>query len=627
MNAEENKENLEALLDYIKRHRGFDFSGYKRTTLGRRVRKRMTEVGANTNVEYLDYLEANPDEYTHLFNTILINVTHFFRDREAWQYLEEEIIPQIIDDKPRNQPIRVWCAGTSTGEEAYSIAMLLVEALGEAEFRDRVKIYATDVDDSALEEARRAEFNPKVLEDVPPEMVKKYFERAGNRYVFRKDLRRAIIFGRQDLVQDPPISKIDLLICRNILMYFNPEAQSRVIARLNFALNDPGYLFLGKAEMLLSHSNLFTPVNLNYRIFKNVVKIPYRDRLLLASMTNGESHADEFSASIRLRNAAFDSGPIAQIVLDASGRLAVINEHARNMFNLSIRDVGKPIHELELSYRPVELRTAIERAYKDKKPFEIKQVEWLSPGKDPRFLEIHVVPLFDNGNGKLGTSISFQDITSHIKLQQQFQQINEDLETAMEELQSTNEEMETTNEELQSTVEELETTNEELQSSNEELETLNEELQSTNQELETVNQELHMRNQAFDEMNKFLNSILSSIPGAVVVLDTELQVELWSERAEDLWGLRADEVLGRPFLNLDIGLPVIELKTPIRDCILDSNESQTVILDARNRRGHDIQVKVSCTPRLGYQKMTQGVIIIMDEIERHESQPADDMES
>jgi two-component system CheB/CheR fusion protein len=616
MRIEENKDNLEVLLDYIKRHRGFDFTGYKRTSLGRRVRKRMSEVAVESYSEYLRFLEANPDEFTSLFNTILINVTHFFRDPEAWQYLQDEIIPKIIANKPDNLPIRIWCAGAASGEEAYSIAMLMVEALGEADYRDRVKIYATDVDENALDSARRAEFTPKALEDVKEELVKKYFERNGAHYIFRKDLRRIIIFGRQDLVQDPPISKIDLLICRNILMYFNPEAQTQIIARLNFALNDPGYLFLGKAEMLLSHSNLFTPVNINFRIFKNVVKIPYRDRLLLLNMTNGERAADDFNTSIRLRNAAFDSSPIALVVLDSQGRLAVANEFARNMFSLTIKDFGKPVQDLELSYRPIDLRPGIDKARAEKKPFQIKKVEWLGPGNNQRYLEVQIAPLTDNGNDNIGTSISFLDITSHIRLQNQFEQINQDLETTMEELQSTNEEMETTNEELQSTVEELETTNEELQSSNEELETMNEELQSTNQEIETVNQELHLRNQAFDEMNKFLNSILSSINGAVVVLDSDLQVELWSVRAEDMWGLRPDEVIGRSFLNLDIGLPVFELKRPIRKCLADSNENQIVTVEARNRRGHDIQVEVTCTPRMGYEGMTEGVILIMNKIKQ-----------
>ena len=194
--------------------RGFDFTGYKRSTLVRRVEKRMSEVGIKSFADYLDYLQVHPDEFPHLFNTILINVTSFFRDREAWDFLGSEIIPRLLAAKGQDALIRCWCAGTASGEEAYSLAILLTEALGVEAFRRRVKIYATDVDDAALAHARPGDTTAKDLESVPPELLDRYFDLVGSRYVFRTELRRSLIFGRHDLVHDAPISRLDLLLCR-----------------------------------------------------------------------------------------------------------------------------------------------------------------------------------------------------------------------------------------------------------------------------------------------------------------------------------------------------------------------------------------------------------------------------
>src|SRR5947208_564035 len=264
---------FELLLAHLKEARGFDFTGYKRSSLGRRVNRRMSQVGVSGYGDYLDYLEVHPEEFTALFNTVLINVTSFFRDPDAWNYLGDEVLPQLLAAKEVNSPIRVWSAGCASGEEAYSLAMLFAEILGPDEFRDRVKVYATDVDEEQLAEARQATYPEESLSALSPERKERFFEHFAGRYVFRKDLRRTVIFGRNDLVQDSPISRVDLLLCRNTLMYFNAETQARILSRFHFALAGGGVLFLGKAEMLLSHSNLFLPIDLKRRIFR---KVPQR---------------------------------------------------------------------------------------------------------------------------------------------------------------------------------------------------------------------------------------------------------------------------------------------------------------------------------------------------------------
>lgn len=262
--------SFEALLAHLKENRGFDFTGYKRSSLTRRVDHRLAQVAVSDYAEYLNYLEVHTEEFTALFNTILINVTSFFRDAEAWEYLRAEILPGVLAAKAPDDAIRVWSAGCASGEEAYTLAMVLAEALGVEDFCRRVKVYATDVDEEVLTHARHATYDERQVRAVPAPLLERYFDQVGGRFVFRKDLRRSIIFGRNDLVQDAPISKIDLLTCRNALMYFNAETQSRILSRLHFAMAPDGVLFLGKAEMLLSHTKLFHPLDLKRRVFRKV---------------------------------------------------------------------------------------------------------------------------------------------------------------------------------------------------------------------------------------------------------------------------------------------------------------------------------------------------------------------
>ena len=279
MTAERSETTLDVLLDFVKRTRGFDFTGYKRSTIERRVAKRMGELGVESYDDYVDHLELHPEEFEALFNTILINVTGFFRDAATWDHLATDVVPQLLASRPPDAAIRVWSAGCASGEEAYTVAMVFAKALGEAAFLERVKIYATDVDEEALDTARHGAYPARAVEDVPREALERFFERSDQRYTFRRDLRRAVIFGRNDLVQDAPISRIDLLVCRNTLMYFNAETQSRILRRFHFALDDDGVLVLGKSEMLITHADLFRPTDIKRRIFHKVVRPTMRDRV------------------------------------------------------------------------------------------------------------------------------------------------------------------------------------------------------------------------------------------------------------------------------------------------------------------------------------------------------------
>jgi two-component system CheB/CheR fusion protein len=266
------------LLSYLLNARGFDFHGYKPASLARRIRKRMDAVAVSGFAAYQNYLEAHPNEFATLFNVILINVTGFFRDSAAWDAVRMTALPQILAGKAAERPIRAWSAGCASGEEAYTIAMILAEELGTEQFQERVRIYATDVDEDALNTARQAKYQERQVEGVPPELLSRYFEYLDGLYLFNKDLRRQVIFGRHDLINDAPISRIDLLTCRNTLMYLNAETQARVVARLHFALNDGGFLLLGRAETLMAHGQSFVPADLKRRLSRKSSRGALPDR-------------------------------------------------------------------------------------------------------------------------------------------------------------------------------------------------------------------------------------------------------------------------------------------------------------------------------------------------------------
>jgi two-component system, chemotaxis family, CheB/CheR fusion protein len=618
-----NEPELEDLLTYIKRARGFDFTGYKRTSLGRRIRKRMQEVGIAEYGDYLDLLEATPDEFQALFNTILINVTRFFRDPPIWDCVRDELLPQLLEQVGADAPIRVWSAGCASGEEPYTMAMVLAEALGEQEYLERVKIFATDVDEAALDEARHAVYTARQLTSVPEHALERFFEpREEGNFGFRKELRRSVIFGRNDLTRDAPISRLDLLMCRNTLMYFNAETQHEILRRLHLALRDDGFLILGKSEMLLSFAETFEPLDLSKRVFRKVPGRQLRPLMQIPTPTPALADPEAIDAAAHL-HAGFAASPLAQIVIDARGLVVLANDRLRQLFGISVSDIGRPLQDLQLSYRPVELRSLIDRANANGNMVRVEDVSWTGPDGVERQFELEVRALTHPELNTIGTSIAFIDVTQNSRVREELQQSKRDLEAAYEELQSTVEELETTNEELQSTNEELETTNEELQSTNEELETMNEELQSSNEELETTNEELRIRTTELDRANTLMETMVASLGVAVAVVDRELRVQLWNDRAKELWGLDLTDVRGQHVLDLDIGFPLDRLRAPLRKALANgaSSVQPAITVPARDRRGKDVVCTVRCAPLEG-RSGVDGAVLVM-EVVSPEDEPTD----
>ena len=576
---------LEGLLAFVRDARGFDFTGYKRSSLARRIHRRMDEVGSATYADYRDRLEADTEEFPALFNAILINVTRFLRDTESWTYLQREILPELIAARGASEEIRVWSAGCSSGQEPYSLAILFAEALGVEECVARVKIYGTDLDEEALREARTGLYPAKSLEPLSAQLREKYFEANGSQYAFRPDLRRRVIFGRHDVTRDAPISRLDLLVCRNTLMYFNVEAQSRIIDRFHFALREDGYLFLGKAEMLLSDGERFEVDSMRQRIFRRRPGggVPRAAPLKLEATVGVE--AREASRRRQLRDLLLENAQNATIAIDPDGSIALLNAQARAQFGLTTHDLNRPFRDLEISYRPIELRSLIEQAQTERRTVRVAAAERRLPNDVAQFLDIVIQPLSGGDSTPVGVVLTFIDTTLATRLQGEVQRIRDDLESAYEALQSTNEELETTNEELQ----------------------------SGNEELETMNEEMRIRSDELDETRGFLEGVLSSIAAGVVVLDAELRVRSWSRGAEELWGLRAGEVQNQAFFALDFGLPTTALREVVQQCRDTRQRTGPLDIAAVNRIGRSIVCSVVCSPLDGHR---EGLVLLMEETHR-----------
>ncbi len=601
---------FERLLQHMRDSRGSDFTGYKRTSLKRLVDRRVRAAGVASYDAYRDLLEVEPAEANALLDALLINVTAFFRDPDTWQALATEHLPEALAGLEPGDPVRVWSAACASGEEAYTLAILLHELLGADDFARRVKVYATDVDEAALSVARTGVYSAAALEPLGEQRRDRWFEADGERWRVRPELRNAIIFGRHDLLHDAPIGRVLLLSCRNVLMYLTPDSQRRVLERFAFAVHPAGLLVLGKAEMLLTQSQLFLPVALQQRVFR--ARRPTSDSRLAALALGGPGDGSGRGRR-RFTDAAFDSAPAAQLVLDDTGVLRVANERALAQLRLSEVDLGRPFVDLELAGALPELRGTVAAVQASREPVDLRDVDGVPSRASGRHWDVRIAPL--EGDGRLlGVHLVFEDVTERHELRVRLDEVHLELSTAYEELQSSSEELETTNEELQSAVEELETTNEELQSTNEELETMNEELQSTNEELQTLNDELRERTSDSDTSNAFLQGIVEGLETALVVTDGDLRVVLWNGGAERLTGLRGFEAEGRPLLELELGLPVTALRGVLREVLVLGQDRGEIEATVRNRFGsrHLRRLRVHPLHR-GSDGVSGAVITIVDD--------------
>jgi two-component system CheB/CheR fusion protein len=541
---------LNELVRHLAEERGIELRGYKPSTLERRVRRRMQQIGIGSYEDYQRCIDGDPHEGSRLLDTVLINVTRFFRDAQAWDVLAQKALPALFEERPLGSSFRVWCAGCASGEEPYSLAILLCEILDGRVNDYETKIYATDIDEGALNAARRAEYAPEALRGVKPEIREKYFTGKATLRLARS-VRRMVIFGRSNLLTDAPISHVDLLLCRNVLIYFNAAAQAHIMGRLKHALNEGGVLFLGKSESQLHRDSELIAIDPRWRIFRRAGRrgreSPGERTMEADRKAEAEHKAQQDLATLKLY---YDTvlatlGP-GVLVLDSSDRIITENEKALALWGLSSL-VGRKLQETELWTRCAELRACLQES-RAGGPRTVQFECKATPSNS--MVQITIKPILtESGMGHVGTLIYMENVTSRVALQATIQQ----LETTAEELQRANEELETTNEELQSTNEELETTNEELQSTNEELETTNEELQSLNEELENTNEELSARTKDLDEVNSRYADIMERMPWPVLLVNSDGIIFMFNSSAKKLFGFAnpSDQGLALQELPLD----------------------------------------------------------------------------
>src|SRR6266699_5298230 len=550
---EKSDDVLRSILEQVSRQANIDFRPYKSTTILRRISRRMAVTHCSTMHDYLDYLKANPQEVGELVKAFLINVTQFFRDSDAFTYLKSQILPKLIArGLERDHTLRVWAAGCATGEEAYSLAMLITELLGPELSQWSIKIFATDVDEAAINFARRGLYSENLLRDVPADYKDRFFERVDHGYRVSKMLRQMIIFGQQDLSRSAPFPRIDLVLCRNVLIYFTPELQEYVLNQFAFSLSPGGYLFLGKAETVRPNQSSYELVNKHWKVYRctgNALPSPRRPYLVElnthryevrsashANRTAGKQLVDqetpaptiELGQLRRFNELLLRFLPIGIVVIDRAYHVLTANGTARRV--LGLRDITNEqdfLHSVRgIPYSSV--RDAIDTVFRERNTVTLQEVELnVGGGGNGRCIFLSIAPMQLEAILPDMAIISVTDITEQVQTRRQLEtvqteqtqlmselsaankrlnDVNKELLDANEELQVANEELVLTHEELQASIEEFETTNEELQATNEELETNNEELQATNEELETTNEELRERTSELQELAAVLES-------------------------------------------------------------------------------------------------------------------------
>lgn len=461
MNSPEPNRDFEALLEYLKHNRGCDLTGYKRPTLIRRFSRRMQQLRVGCYQDYLQYLQNYPQEWLALLDSIFINVTSFFRDRDTWSYLEREIVPKIIANKQPDEPIRVWSAGCASGKEVYSLAILFAEALGIEACSQRVQFYATDVDKATLQQARQGVYDVDEVTGLTPDLLKKYFELTKQGYVFNRKLRRQIVFGHHNLSEDVPISKIDLLACRNTLMYFNPDIQAKILLRLHFALNHNSFLFLGKHESLTAQRSIFALVSLKYRIYTKESQLGLNNRFSANSKFRPKPVSESLVTQLHFWQAAFETSPFAQLAVGSNNHLVAVNERANVLFGFTLDDWNLPFLELEPG-KLLSSQAALGRFHCNHRPVNLKNVSWTT-SEGTKYLDIFIAPIFSRNKYLLAINFTFIDASDRQQLTQKLEYQHSELARVTQTLQQTRAALESTRIELEDSQKEVEDLHQKMQ--------------------------------------------------------------------------------------------------------------------------------------------------------------------
>jgi two-component system CheB/CheR fusion protein len=581
--------DINRILMLLRSGTGNDFSLYKKSTIGRRIERRMSQHNIDKIEIYARYLKEHPPELQLLFKELLINVTSFFRDPEAFVALKNDILPLLLKDKPDNYVFRVWVAGCATGEEAYSIAILLREFMNETGQDYKTQIYSTDLDDDAIAVARAGMYPPNIAQDVAPERLRRFFIKEDAGYRVKKDIREMVVFATQNIIKDPPFTKLDLLSCRNLMIYLEPELQSRVLPAFHYALKPGGVLFLSPSESIGNHVELFTALNRKWKFYQTTPSVASTRAVMSSGLSwtkdNSTKGSDEVITKIKetdiaelTRRALLHSYAPASVVTNNKGDILFVHGDTGKYLRPAPGQASFNVIEMAREGLQLELRNAIHAATEKgiltlncetsfgsngdilNVTFSVRPLPFIEPGQGLLLVSFQNVanaksekPAAESSANKSKTARGKVAAVSAEQLR--IEDLKRELSYTKENLHATIEEQQASNEELKSTNEEMQSTNEELQSTNEELETSKEELQSVNEELITVNAELQNKIEQLAGMQNDMKNLLDNINVGTIFLNDALNIKRFTREAVQVYRLVAS----------DVGRPLGDIKSNIKD--------------------------------------------------------------
>jgi two-component system CheB/CheR fusion protein len=589
----------------LKKQMGVDFTTYKPSTLKRRIQRRMALHRIHGLAAYARFLRNNKKENQALFDDLLINVTRFFRDEGVFRALQKHFLPAIFKNRNRKLPLRVWVPGCATGEEVYSLAICILETLGKRDSQTPIQIFGTDLSESTIDHARAGIYSSAIEKDVSRARLKRFFTKRDSTYQIERRVREMCTFARQNVTTDPPFSRLDLISCRNVLIYLGPELHRRCIPQFHHALNPGGYLILGPAESVGMYDELFRLVDRKNKIYaKKMVPTPHGLDLAVyqgpqfprTPVPAIPNEANAFTSQLldaadRIMLSAYAP---AAVVIDKDmhvyqfrGQTDAYLEHKAGPATLNLLQMVQPS-------LVADLRTTVGRVILTKKPAR-KERALIKGERSGREVNIQVVPVkFPAASGKLWLLVIFDERTrgkqpgkipralGRTASQRELAELRRELAGSKESLQAIIEEEEATNEELKAANEEVESSNEELQSTNEELETAKEELQSTNEELTTLNEELSNRNLEMMQMNSDLGNLLASIQLPIVMVDNTLTVRRATPAAREVFNVRETDI-GRPLRELKPNIDIPDLERLLRQVIETLGARERNVRDKQGR--------------------------------------------
>ena len=628
-------DELNQIFIMVRKASGTDLSDYRELTVKRRILRRMFLHKLEQLGDYVDYLRENPPELKELYHDLLINVTSFFRDPKVFETLKKRVFPAIMENRASEETVRIWVPGCSSGEEAYSIAIVCAEFFGQAAFRPPIKIFATDVNDTLIDKARIGIYPPNIAADVAPGRLRRFFTRVENGYQISKTIRDMCIFARQDMVKDPPFSRLDLISCRNAIIYFGPALHKKIFPVLHYALREGGFLLLGISESVGVFSNLFHLVDKKHKIYtKKAVLIPLIPRLAAGEFAaaaleiNGRSEQTSPAADHRF-NVLEEANRIvlskyapAGVIINSD--LEIIHFRGRTGDYLE-HPTGTPTIELLKMARgglAMGLRCAVNKAKQENSPVRKEGLRVFHNGFVVR-VNVDVIPigapydkekyyliLFEKsfteagseGKDSGGAEAGAEQETGEGE-DKQLNKLRHELNANKEYLRSVTDQYESANEELRAAYEEIQSSNEELQSMNEELETAKEELQSTNEELMALNDEMQKRNLELDEISSDLFNLFRCINIPVIMLGYDLRIRRFNPPAEKVFKLISTDI-GRPITDINTGLNNACLEQAILE-VTDTLVSKE--LEGQDRHGNWYSVQIR--PFRTVENKIDGVII------------------